>query len=84
MGCSKLVILVNQSAAQQILRFGDFELDLRAGELRKRGIRISLQNQVFELLRQLARMFHQSSDQGDLGSKNRIREDLGSNWACVA
>ena len=32
----------------------------------------------------LARMFHQSSDQGDLGSKNGIREDLGSNWACVA
>ena len=32
----------------------------------------------------LARMFHQSGDQGDLGSKNRIREDLGSNWACVA
>ncbi len=29
-------------------------------------------------------MFHQSGDQGDLGSKNRIREDLGSNWACVA
>ena len=31
----------------------------------------------------LARMFHQSGDQGDLGSKNRIREDLGSDWACV-
>ena len=32
----------------------------------------------------LARMFHQPGDQGDLGSKNRIRVDLGSNWACVA
>ena len=50
MGCSKLIILVNESAAQHILRFGDFELDLRAGELRKRGVRISLQNQLFELL----------------------------------
>ncbi len=37
-----------------------------------------------ELRKALARMFHQSGDQGDLGSKNRIREDLGSNWACVA
>src|SRR4029077_791117 len=32
------------------LRFGVFELDLRAGELRKHGLRIRLQEQPFQLL----------------------------------
>ena len=33
-----------------ILRFGAFELDLRSGELRKKGIRIKLQEQPFQVL----------------------------------
>jgi TolB-like protein/DNA-binding winged helix-turn-helix (wHTH) protein/Flp pilus assembly protein TadD len=32
------------------LRFGTFELDLRAGELRKHGLRIRLQEQPFQIL----------------------------------
>src|SRR5271155_4178530 len=32
------------------LRFGVFELDLRAGELRKHGIRVRLQEQPFQIL----------------------------------
>jgi DNA-binding winged helix-turn-helix (wHTH) protein len=32
------------------IRFGVFEADLRAGELRKSGIRIKLQSQPFKLL----------------------------------
>ena len=32
------------------LCFGVFELDLRAGELRKRGLRIRLQQQPFQVL----------------------------------
>ena len=32
------------------IRFGVFETDLRAGELRKCGIRIKLQSQPFKLL----------------------------------
>src|SRR5271170_5079667 len=32
------------------LRFGVFELDLRAGELRKHGLRVRLQEQPFQLL----------------------------------
>ncbi len=32
------------------LRFGVFELDLRAGELRKHGLRVRLQEQLFQLL----------------------------------
>ena len=33
-----------------ILRFGAFELELRAGELRKKGLRIRLQEQPFQVL----------------------------------
>jgi TolB-like protein/DNA-binding winged helix-turn-helix (wHTH) protein len=36
-----------------IVRFGPFELNLRTGELRKRGIRLSLQQQPLEILRAL-------------------------------
>src|ERR1700688_1825700 len=35
------------------LRFGIFELDLRAGELRKHGLRIRLQGQPFQVLAML-------------------------------
>jgi TolB-like protein/DNA-binding winged helix-turn-helix (wHTH) protein/Flp pilus assembly protein TadD len=33
-----------------VLRFGVFELDLRAGELRKQGLRVRLQEQAFQVL----------------------------------
>lgn len=36
------------------LRFGVFELDLRAGELRKHGLRVRLQEQPFQVLTMLA------------------------------
>lgn len=39
--------------AVQVIRFDVFELDLRAGELRKRGIRIRLQEQPFLILEAL-------------------------------
>src|ERR1043165_1028426 len=35
------------------LRFGGFELALRAGELRKRGVRLRLQEQPFQVLAML-------------------------------
>ncbi len=35
------------------LRFGVFELDLRAGELRKHGLRVRLQEQAFQVLAML-------------------------------
>lgn len=34
----------------RVLRFGPFELDVRAGELRKRGIRLNLREQAFQIL----------------------------------
>ena len=38
------------SGASSRVRFGVFELDLDARELRKRGIRIKIQDQPFQLL----------------------------------
>jgi Tol biopolymer transport system component/DNA-binding winged helix-turn-helix (wHTH) protein len=36
--------------AAPVVRFGAFELDLRAGELRKHGLKIKLQDQPFQIL----------------------------------
>ena len=36
-----------------LLRFGDFEVDLRAGELRRHGLRVRLQEQPFQVLSML-------------------------------
>jgi DNA-binding winged helix-turn-helix (wHTH) protein len=38
------------SSAPPTLRFGVFELDPRAGELRKKGMKIKLQGQPVEIL----------------------------------
>jgi eukaryotic-like serine/threonine-protein kinase len=42
-----------KSALPTVLRFGVFELDLEAGELRKAGARLRLQKQPFQILRTL-------------------------------
>ena len=34
----------------RVIRFGVFEVDLRAGELRKSGLKIKLQEQPFQVL----------------------------------
>lgn|SRR6516162_876199 len=36
--------------SESIVRFGIFELDLRAGELRKQGVKVKLQEQPFKIL----------------------------------
>jgi TolB-like protein/Tfp pilus assembly protein PilF len=38
---------------QKVLRFGEFEVDLRAGLLFKRGVKVRLREQVFEVLSML-------------------------------
>src|SRR5215470_1458012 len=43
----------NNSAAQQVFRFGAFELDAGAGELRKQGLKIRLQEQPLRILQML-------------------------------
>ena len=37
-------------AGNGLVRFGAFEVDLRAGELRKSGVKIKLHGQPFEVL----------------------------------
>jgi TolB-like protein/DNA-binding winged helix-turn-helix (wHTH) protein len=41
------------SSVQKLIHFADFEVDLRAGELRKKGVRIRLQEQPFRVLASL-------------------------------
>src|SRR5207248_7619750 len=38
------------TSVARILRFGSFEANMRAGELRKRGIKVRLQDQPFQIL----------------------------------
>ena len=52
------------------LRFGVFEVDLRAGELRKHGVRIKLQEQPFQVLALLLKR------PGDLVTRDELRQEL--------
>jgi TolB-like protein/DNA-binding winged helix-turn-helix (wHTH) protein/Tfp pilus assembly protein PilF len=52
------------------LRFGVFEVDLRAGELTKRGLRIRLQEQPFQVLRMLL------EKPGELVTREELREKI--------
>src|SRR5437870_6605002 len=49
------------------VRFGVFEVDLRAGELRKRGVKIKLQDQPFQILQILLER------SGEVGTREEIR-----------
>jgi len=55
-----------------IMRFGAFELDLRAGELRKYGLRIRLQDQPLQILLMLL------EHPGEIVAREQIRQRL---WA---
>src|SRR5262244_3041615 len=72
------------------LRFGVFEVDLRAGELTKRGLRIRLQEQPFQVLAMLLEKRGELVTREELHKKlwgetvvdfdhgvNKIREALG-------
>src|ERR1700687_4893627 len=54
------------------LRFGVFELDLRAGELRKHGLRVRLQEQPFQVLAALL------EHPGEVVTRDELRERLWS------
>ncbi|MCX6545607.1 MAG: FHA domain-containing protein [Acidobacteria bacterium] len=56
----------------RLVRFGLFELDLKTGELRKRGVRIALQDQPFQVLAILV------ARPGDLVTRDELRAAL---WA---
>lgn len=66
-----------RASTSSIIRFGTFELDLRAGELFKNGHRIRLQEQPFQILRLLLERG------GDVVLREEIREKLWPNDTLV-
>ncbi len=61
----------------RLKRFGDFELDVRAGELRKHGIRTRLQDQSFQILLMLL------EQPGEVVLREEIRRKLWPNNTIV-
>jgi len=62
--------MVPQARSSHIRRFGTFEVDLRAGELRKQGKRIRLQEQPFHVLTVLLQR------PGDVVSREELRSQI--------
>ena len=60
------------SSSTQIVRFGLFEADLRARELRKRGIKVRLPDQPFQVLQLLL------EHPGDVVTREELRQRLWS------
>src|SRR5271170_251497 len=54
----------------RLLRFDNFELDVRAGELRKRGVRLRLQGQPLQVLAALL------SRAGDVVTREELRAEI--------
>ena len=54
----------------RVVRFGLFELDLKTGELRKKGVRVRLQEQPFQVLAMLVQR------PGDLVTRDELRARL--------
>src|SRR5438105_1724447 len=59
-----------RSERAEILRFGVFEVDVRAGELRKQGARIKLQEQPFHVLTVLLQRSGEVVTREELRSQN--------------
>lgn len=58
------------SAVQQLIRFADFEVDLRSGELRQQGVKIRLQEQPFRVLAALL------ESAGEVVTREELRQRL--------
>src|SRR5215510_15432127 len=69
------------------MRFGTFEMDLKAGELRCAGVRIKLQHQPFKVLAVLAARPGEVVTREDIekevwGNETHVDFDLGLNY-CI-
>lgn len=60
------------SSRQRLLHFGDFDVDLNSGELRKHGIRIKLQAQPFQVLQILL------EHPGDVVTRDELQKRIWS------
>ena len=61
---------VPEDPPRSVVRFGDFELDLRSRELRKRGVRIALQERPLQVLEVLLRT------PGELVTREALQHEL--------
>jgi len=59
-----------QTRSPRVLRFGAFEADVRAGELRKHGLKIKLQEQPFQILAMLLER------PGEVVTREQLRQKL--------
>jgi DNA-binding winged helix-turn-helix (wHTH) protein/Tol biopolymer transport system component len=64
--------VVSANGANSIVRFGTFEVDLRAGELRRNGVRVRLQEQPFQVLAILLQ------SPGEVVSREELHKSLWS------
>ena len=55
----------------QLIRFGVFEIDLRAGELHKNGLKVKLQEQPFQILALLL------EHPGKIVTREELQQKLG-------
>jgi TolB-like protein/Flp pilus assembly protein TadD len=58
------------NSSQTMMRFGDFDVDLRSGELRRHGVRIKLQIQPFQVLQMLLERA------GEVVTREELRKQL--------
>jgi Tol biopolymer transport system component/DNA-binding winged helix-turn-helix (wHTH) protein len=63
-------IRVSDDHSASIVRFGDFELDLRSRELRRRGVKIALQERPFQVLEALLRT------PGELVTRDALQREM--------
>jgi TolB-like protein/DNA-binding winged helix-turn-helix (wHTH) protein len=61
---------VSLGRSQVLLQFGAFEVDLRAGELRKNGLKVRLQEQPFQILAMLL------ARPGEVVTRDEVRQKL--------
>jgi DNA-binding response OmpR family regulator len=61
---------VQASNPTRHLRFGVFEVDLRTGELTKRGLRVRLQDQPFQVLATLLEKTGRAGHPGGIAPQN--------------
>jgi TolB-like protein/DNA-binding winged helix-turn-helix (wHTH) protein len=63
---------INRTAEHRTIRFGAFEVDLRAGELRKNGTKVKVQEKPFQILALLL------EHQGEVVTRAELRQKLWS------
>jgi hypothetical protein len=59
--------MLPQSQLPRVLRFGTFEVDVPAGELRKNGLKLKMQEQPFQVL-----WLPENSFAADSGQQTRL------------